>query len=97
MVLAHGSWGTIAGRTGATCNKGNPPCIGVGLMRKLAKRFVVAITPEQYTSKTCCRCMGAVWSASDDAKRGRRRDSRLARFAKTRMASCFRIAIGRGH
>ena len=27
-------------------------------MRKLAKRFVVAITPEQYTSKTCCRCMG---------------------------------------
>ena len=58
MVLAYGSWGTIAGRAGAACNKGNPPCIGVGLMRKLAKRFVVAITPEQYTSKTCCRCMG---------------------------------------
>ena len=58
MVLAYGSWGTIAGRGGAACNKGNPPCIGVGLMRKLAKRFVVAITPEQYTSKTCCRCMG---------------------------------------
>ena len=58
MVLAYGSWGTIAGRAGAACNKGNPSCIGVGLMRKLAKRFVVAITPEQYTSKTCCRCMG---------------------------------------
>ena len=56
--LAYGSWGTIAGRAGAACNKGNPSCIGVGLMRKLAKRFVVAITPEQYTSKTCCRCMG---------------------------------------
>ena len=27
-------------------------------MRKLSKRFVVAITPEQYTSKTCCRCGG---------------------------------------
>jgi hypothetical protein len=58
MVLAYGSWGTIAGRAGAACNKGSPSCIGVGLMRKLAKRFVVAITPEQYTSKTCCRCMG---------------------------------------
>ncbi len=58
VVLAYGSWGAIAGRAGAACNKGNPPCIGVGLMRKLSKRFVVAITPEHYTSKTCCRCMG---------------------------------------
>lgn len=40
------------------CNKGNAPCIGVGLMRKLARRFVVAPTPEAYTSKTCCRCLG---------------------------------------
>ena len=63
MVLAYGSWGTIAGRAGAACNKGNPPCIGVGLMRKLAKRFVVAITPQQ-------------------AKRGRKRDSWLARLPK---------------
>ena len=30
--------------------------IGVGLMNKLAKRFVVALTPEQHTSKTCCKC-----------------------------------------
>lgn len=36
----------------------NAPCIGVGLMRKLARRFVVAPTPEAYTSKTCCRCLG---------------------------------------
>lgn len=56
LVLAYGSWGAIAGRPGAACNKGNPPCVGVGLMRKLAKRFVVALTPEHYTSKTCCRC-----------------------------------------
>jgi transposase len=26
-------------------------------MNKLAKRFVVALTPEQYTSKTCCKCL----------------------------------------
>ena len=28
-------------------------------MRKLARRFVVAPTPEAYTSKTCCACGGA--------------------------------------
>jgi hypothetical protein len=59
LVLAYGSWGTIAGRAGAACNRGNPPCIGVGLMRKLAKHFVVAVTPEHYTSKTCCRCFAS--------------------------------------
>ena len=48
LVLAYGSWGLIAGKNGA-CKKGNPPWIGVGLMRKLAQRFVVAPTPEQYT------------------------------------------------
>ena len=58
MVLAYGSWGMVAGRAGAACNRGNPPCIGVGLMRKLSRRFVVAPTPEAYTSKTCCRCLG---------------------------------------
>ena len=43
---------------GASCVKrGNPPTIGVGLMRKLAKRFVVSLTPEHHTSKTCCRCL----------------------------------------
>tara|TARA_B110001450_G_scaffold29852_1_gene25999 strand:+ start:12859 stop:14487 length:1629 start_codon:yes stop_codon:yes gene_type:complete len=58
LVLAYGSWGMVAGRPGMACNKGNAPCIGVGLMRKLARRFVVAPTPEAYTSKTCCRCLG---------------------------------------
>ena len=57
LCLAYGSWGLVAGRVGA-CNKGNPPCIGVGLMRKLSKRFLVAMTPEQYTSKICRRCDG---------------------------------------
>ena len=59
IVLAYGSWGMVAGRAGAACNRGNPPCIGVGLMRKLSRRFVVSPTPEAYTSKTCCRCLGA--------------------------------------
>ena len=57
LVLAYGMWGSVAGRPGAACNKGNPPCVGAGLMRKLSKRFVVALTPEAYTSKTCNRCL----------------------------------------
>ena len=55
LVLAYGSWGMIAGRPGAACNKGNPSCIGVGLMRKLSKRLV-SPTPEAYTSKICSEC-----------------------------------------
>lgn len=58
LVLAYGSWGMIAGQPGAACNRGSPPTIGVGLMRKLEKHFVVALTPEAYTSKTCCHCLG---------------------------------------
>ena len=58
LVLAYGSWGLIAGRSGAACNKGLPPCIGVGLMKKLSTRFLVSPTPEAYTSKTCGRCLG---------------------------------------
>jgi len=57
IVLAYGSWGMVAGRADTACNRGNPPCIGVGLMRKLSRRFVVSPTPEAYTSKTCCRCL----------------------------------------
>ena len=68
LVLAYGSWGMIAGRPGAACNKGNPPTIGVGLMRKLAKHFVVSLTPEAYTSKTCCHCLGPCgpWKEVED-------------------------------
>ena len=54
LVLAYGAWGLIAGKD--ACKRGNPPCIGVGLMKKLAKRFVVSPTPEHCTSKTCFRC-----------------------------------------
>ena len=58
LVLAYGSWGMVAGRPEMASNRGNAPCVGVGLMRKLARRFVVAPTPEAYTSRTCCRCFG---------------------------------------
>jgi hypothetical protein len=55
LVLAYGAWGLIAGND--ACKRGNPPCIGVGLMKKMAKRFVVSPTPEHCTSKTCFRCL----------------------------------------
>jgi hypothetical protein len=72
LVLAYGSWGLVAGRPGTACNKGNAPCIGVGLMRKLAKHFVVCLTPEAYTSKTCCSCLGECTSWKEmDEKRGK--------------------------
>jgi hypothetical protein len=58
LVLAYGAWGLVAGRPNAAANKGNPPAIGAGLMKKLAKHFVVAPTPEHYTSKTCVACGG---------------------------------------
>ena len=58
LVLAYGSWGLVAGKPGMACNKGIPSTIGVGMMKKLAKRFMVTLTPEAYTSKTCCRCLG---------------------------------------
>lgn len=69
LLLAYGSWGCVAGKVGAVCNKHLPPCIGVGLMRKLSKRFVVVPTPEAYTSKTCCRCFGPCgrWKEKEEA------------------------------
>jgi len=58
LVLCYGAWGLVAGRPGMACNKGTPPAIGVGLMKKLALHFVVTPTPEHYTSKTCAACRG---------------------------------------
>ena len=58
MVLAYGAWGLVAGRPGMACNKGTPPAVGAGLMKRLALHFVVAPTPEHYTSKTCAACGG---------------------------------------
>ena len=77
IVLAYGSWGLIAGKVGSKCNKGLPPCIGVGLLRKLSKHFIVSPTPEAYTSKTCNKCLGECgrWKEMEGKKeiRGLRR------------------------
>ena len=56
IALAYGSWGSVAGRPGAPCNKGSAPCIGRGLRQKLSRHFLILNTPEQYTSKTCSLC-----------------------------------------
>ena len=40
------------------CNRGRPPCIEAGLMKRLSRRFLVAPTPEHHTSKTCAKCLG---------------------------------------
>ena len=58
LVLAYGAWGRVAGRPNVPGNRGHPPAIGAGLMYRLARDFVVALTPEHYTSKTCVRCSG---------------------------------------
>ena len=58
LVLAYGAWGLVAGRPSMPGNKGNPPAVGVGLMKRLALHFVVAPTPEHHTSKTCVKCRG---------------------------------------
>jgi SAM-dependent methyltransferase len=58
LVLAYGAWGLVAGRPNQASNKGTPPAIGAGLMKRLALHFVVAPTPEHYTSKTCVKCLG---------------------------------------
>ena len=58
LVLAYGEWGLVAGRPNTPGNKGNPPAVGVGLMKRLARDLVVARTPEHFTSKTCVKCGG---------------------------------------
>ena len=87
LVLAYGSWGAVAGRAGAACNRGNPPCVGVGLMNKLAKRFVVALTPEQYTSKTCCHCLGPCgpWEWLEEKEGRKIRGARVCQNEECRL------------
>jgi len=77
LVLAYGAWGAT---DGASCVKrGNPPTIGVGLMRKLSKRFVLALTPEHGTSKTCCKCLGPCgpWEKVEEERGGKIRGLRI--------------------
>ena len=55
LILAYGAWGLRAGTQGDPISKG---CLGVGLLRYLARFFVVCVVPEHHTSKTCFHCGG---------------------------------------
>lgn len=109
FALAYGAWGLVAG-VSSGFNRGNPPCIGVGMLRKLAKRFLVVITPEHYTSKTCCKChspMGA-WHEVEQEMNRKIRGLRVCQNETCRMpqnrdkaggvnigCNCIRLLSGR--
>ena len=48
-------------------------------MRKLSKRFVVALTPEHGTSKTCCKCLGPCgpWKEVEEERKTKSRGLRI--------------------
>lgn len=60
IILFWGAWGKIAGRPGTVGNRGYPPTIGVGLVKRIAKEdgIVVAWTPEYFTTKIHHKCGG---------------------------------------
>ena len=60
ILLCWGAWGKVAGRPGTVGNRGHPPTIGVGLVKRLAKEdgIVVVWTPEHFTTKTHHKCGG---------------------------------------
>jgi hypothetical protein len=68
LALAYGSCGMVASRPGAACYRGSPPCISVGMMCKLSRRFVGSPIPEAYTSKTRCHCLGScgTWAENEE-------------------------------
>lgn len=92
MVLAYGSWGM---KTGKMPMRGLPPTIGVGLLRKLARRFVVCVTPERNTSQTCSSCGGKAFGCQETEAlrqckiRGLRRCTMcLKHLGRDRNAAC---------
>ena len=90
VVLAYGAWGMQAGVAGSPVNKGLPPCLGVGLLRHLARFFVVVIVPEHHTSKTCFHC-GCHECGNHDKIAEQRRPKRDARALKKRDEQLARI------
>ena len=92
MVLAYGAWANIAGRPGAPCNRGHPPCPGIGLRKKLSHHFIVLSTPEQYTSQTCSACGAECGPCQEvDAQRRVKRLASARTDAETRKASRFSV------
>ena len=84
LVLAYGSWGAESGKASSSIKRGNPPTIGVGLMKKLSKRFVVSLTPEHHTSKTCCKCLGicGAWTDKENEMGKKLRGLRICQGCK---------------
>lgn len=92
IALAYGSWGGVAGRPGAPCNKGIAPCIGRGLRHKLSRHFLILTTPEQYTSKTCSLCGSECGPCDEvDAYHRERRLTTATSELEIRRASRFSV------
>ena len=93
IAIAYGSWANIAGKPGAHCNKGAPPCIGKGLRSKLSKHFCIVVTPEQYTSKTCSLCCSVCDSCRDVDACHRERMLESLRVKGCNDSNCIRKAM----
>ena len=84
LVLAYGAWALSGARP---AGKGLPPCVGKGLLRKLARRFLVVAVPEHFTSKRCFHCGGECGNHPYLADRDRRAscDERLEERRRERL------------
>ena len=83
IVLAYGSWGMAAGVPGSVVNRGLPPTLGKGFMKELSKHFPVVVTPESYSSKTCCKCGQCTCGPSPSVESSMGRKIRGLRYCTT--------------
>jgi len=85
VVIAYGAYGSTSGLV----VKGMAPTINVGLMRMLAREFVVVVVPEHYTSKRCMHCKGECGNHAYLADRDRcaQRDERLDERLQKQLAN----------
>ena len=89
MVLAYGS-GVQAIST--LRPRGIAPCINMKLRRRLSQHFVVADTPEPYTSKTCSKCLCSCGPLEELEKERRAEKLRVAKTEKEKKrASHYQI------
>jgi len=93
VAIAWGSWGA---QSGGPRHRGLPPTLQMGLMRMLARHFVVVVTPEAglhttYTNKTktCHKCNSnsKQMHAVRVARRARRRTAARRRLVRNLPAA----------